>query len=254
MFTSLSIATRNTLQRLFDTCIITEDKYGEIDNCLKKIVKAKDRYTAVSIKFNIPWCVTGIMHCTTCDCNFKVHLHNGDALNGRTTSIPVGYPKHGRPPFTWEQSAEDVFQFYRLHKWSDWSIAGILYNLEIIHRDEANKEMKMSKLWCFSNHCESEKNIAQQKCGAAILLRRMVEKQLIPVETSYNRRLSDLKILAKEIQFMPLKSLPKVLEFQRLLNMSGAYLREDGRAGIFTAGAYHAITNEYLHGDPKITA
>ena len=237
---------------MFDTCIIQEEKYAEVDAYLKQILKAKDRYHAVSNKHNIPWCMTGIMHATVCDCNFKLHLHNGDSLNGRTTNIPIGYPKGGRPPFTWEQSAEDVFLFYRLHKWNDWSIPGILHNLTIIARDDYNAhETVYSKLWCFSNHFTASKTNPVDKCGAAILLRRMAEKQMISLENNYNKRLADLQELGAEVQYLPSRSLPKVYELQRLLNLSGAYLREDGRAGIFTAQAYHSITNQYLIGDPE---
>ncbi len=112
MINSFTLATQNQLQRMFDTCIITEEKYGEADDCLQKIIKNKDRYYTLSNKFNIPWCFTGILHSSICDCNFKVHLHNGDPLNDRTINIPSGYPKRGRAPFTWEQSAEDAFLFY----------------------------------------------------------------------------------------------------------------------------------------------
>ena len=135
MVNSYTAATQNQLQRMFDICIIAEEKYAEVDDCIRHIMKNKDRYHTVSNQFNIPWCVTGILHASICDCNFKMHLHNGDLLNSRTINIPSGYPKRGRPPFTWEQSAEDAFQFYGLMRWSDWSIPGMLYNLEIISRD-----------------------------------------------------------------------------------------------------------------------
>ena len=253
MFNSYTAVTKNKLQRLFDTCIIEEEKYADVDAYLKQIIKSKDRYHSVSNKHNIPWCVTAIMHATVCDCNFKVHLHNGDSLSGRTTNIPVGYPKGGRPPFTWEQSAEDTFLFYRLHKWSDWSVPGMLHNLTVMSGDDYKiHETAYSTLWCFSNHFKGSKNKNTEKCGAAILLRRMAEKQMILTENSYNKRLADLQHLGAEVQYMPNRSLPKVCELQRLLNLCGAYLREDGRAGKFTAYAYHSITNQYLKGDPEM--
>lgn len=251
MINAYTTIRRSKLQRLFDTCIIQEEKYPEVDALLKQILKGKDRYDAVSNKHSVPWCVTAIVHATVCNCDFKVHLHNGDSLNGRTTNIPIGYPKGGRPPFTWEQSAEDVFLFYKWHKWNDWSVPGILHNLEIIGREDYDLHATAySKLWHYSNHFEAEKKGQNQKCGAAILLRRMAEKQMISSENNYNKRLMDLQELGDEVQYMPNRSLPKVFELQRLLNLSGAYLREDGRAGKFTAGAYHSITNQYLPGDP----
>ena len=251
MVHSYTTATQVQLQRMFDTCVIAEEKYSEVDDCLKQIVKHRDRYHSVSHKHDVPWHLTGIIHATICDCNFKNHLHNGDSLNGRTTSIPVGYPKRGRPPFTWEQSAEDAFQFYGLMKWSDWSIPGILYNLEMINRDDyVMNEVRLLKLWSFSNHTAEDSAGADIKCGSAILLRRMAEKQLIPIESGYSRRLAEIKKLGSEVQFAPSRKQPKTYELQRLLNMSGSYLREDGRAGKFTAHAYLIMTGSYLPGDP----
>ncbi len=251
MLNSYTTATKSKLQRLFDTCIIQEEKYAEVDALLKQILKGKERYDTVSNKHSIPWCVTAITHATVCNCDFKVHLHNGDSLNGRTTNIPTGYPKGGRPPFTWEQSAEDVFLFYRWHKWNDWSIPGILHNLEIIGRDDYQlHQTAHSKLWHYSNHFEDTKSDKIQNCGAAILLRRMAEKQMILLENDCSKRMADLQQLGTEVQFMPNRSLPKVYELQRLLNLCGAYLREDGRAGKFTSVAYYSITNLHLSGDP----
>lgn len=251
MVNSYTTATQNQLQRMFDTCIIAEQKYAEVDDCLRHIIKNKERYHTVSNQFNIPWCITGIIHSSTSDCNFKMHLHNGDSLLGRTTNMPSGYPKRGRPPFTWEQSAEDAFQFYGFMRWSDWSIPGILYNLEVIGRDGyVPNETRLLKLWCYSNH-NNEGDLKEGiKCGSAILLRRMAEKQLIPIESGYNRRLAEIKKLGNEIIYAPTRRQPKTMELQRLLNMSGTYLREDGRAGKYTAHAYYTTTGAYLSGDP----
>ncbi len=252
MANTYSVTAQSQLQRMFDTCIIKEIRYPEIDNCLKQIVKNKNRYVSVSGKFSIPWYVTGILHASICGCDFKIHLHNGDSLNGRTISIPIGFPKRGRPPFSWEQSAEDALQFYGLLKWSDWSIPGILYNLEIIRRDEYEaNETRSLKLWNFSNHCTEAKESGEGKCGGAVLLRRMAEKHLLPMETSYQHRLADIVKVGSEVPYSPTKKLSKTCELQKLLNLSGAYLREDGKAGVFTANAYHAITNHYLSGDPE---
>lgn len=240
------------MQRLFDTCIITENKYIDIDKQIRQIEKGKERYYAVSVPYNIPWYMTGIIHKTFCDCDFKTHLANGDSLNGRTTHIPVGYPKKGRPPFTWEQSAEDMFLYYRWDKWADWSVPGVLYMLETVTRfEQVEEDAKASKLWCFSNHFTSKDKEDLQRCGGAVLLRRMVEKHMVDFDISYNKRLLDLKALGSEISFMPNRSLPKAIELQRLMNISGACLREDGRIGKSSANAYYELTREYLNGDPE---
>ncbi len=253
MAISYTTTTRSKLQRMFDTCIISEEKYSEVDYCIKQIVKGKARYEAVSEPFSLPWYLTGIIHSMSCDCDFKVHLHNGDPLNGRTVNIPTGYPKKGRPPFTWEQSAEDLLLFYRLDKWSDWSIPGMLFILESINGNSHNdQEIEFSRLWCYSNHYTPKATDTILKCGGAILLRRMAEKHLIPIEIDYNARLKEIIRLGSEVQFMPNRSLGKIFELQRLLNLSGAYLREDGRAGKYTAIAFHSITHQFLSGDPDM--
>lgn len=240
------------MQRMFDTCVINDANYTDVDIQVKQIMKGKERYHAVSVSYNIPWYVTGIVHKTICDCDFKTHLFNGDPLNGRTTSIPFGYPKKGRPPFTWEQSATDMFSFYHWDRWSDWSIPGVLYNLETVSRFEyTDDEEKASKLWCYSNHFESAEKEDLQKCGGAILLRRMVEKQIIPLQGNYNKHLENLKNLGSEILYMPNRSLPKAFELQRLMNISGACIREDGRIGKLSAKAFHELTTQYLNGDPE---
>ncbi len=130
----------------------------------------------------------------------------------------------------------------------------MLYNLEIINDNSRNdQELELSKLWCYSSHYKSSDYEDEQKCGGAILLRRLAEKQLIPVENTQIGRLADIKNLGAEIRFMPNRTFAKTMELQRLLNMNGAYLRIDGRAGKRTAQAYYSITNEYLPGDPDNT-
>ncbi len=240
------------MQRLFNTCVINELKYTDVDSHIKQIIKGKERYQSVSAPLNIPWYVTGILHKTICDCDFKTHLYNGDSLSGRTINVPVGYPKKGRPSFTWEQSAMDMFSFYHWDKWTDWSIPGVLYNLETVsHFEISNEEDKASELWCFSNHFESKEKEELQKCGGAIFLRRMIEKQIIPFEANYNNHLSHLKNLGSQILFMPNRSLPKAFELQRLMNISGACIKEDGRIGKVSAKAFHELTKEFLNGDPE---
>ncbi|WP_421994446.1 hypothetical protein [Reyranella sp.] len=60
------------------------------------------------------------------DFRFNAHLHNGDPLTARTVRAPAGRPAGGKPPFTWEESAQDAIAANRYDKWNDWSIAGML--------------------------------------------------------------------------------------------------------------------------------
>ncbi len=42
-------------QRLFDTCIIREDKNEEVENILSRIEINQDRYVAIENALGIPW-------------------------------------------------------------------------------------------------------------------------------------------------------------------------------------------------------
>ena len=117
-------------QRLFDTCVITPDKYPFVDAVLKSMLDARSRYESVSKNTNVPWYFIGIIHNMEGGSKFTTHLHNGDPLTGKTTHVPAGRPKNGTAPFTWEFSAEDALAYSGLTKWSDWSLPGLLYKLE----------------------------------------------------------------------------------------------------------------------------
>src|SRR5262245_42863061 len=111
-------------QRLFDTCIIKQDKLAEIRPIVNKILDGRDRYEALSNKIGIPWHFIGITHSLEAGCDFNAHLHNGDPLTARTVQEPKNRPKIGNPPFAWEFSAEDALS--DLAGWNDWSVSGIL--------------------------------------------------------------------------------------------------------------------------------
>jgi len=117
-------------QRLFDTCIIRENKNEEVENILSRIELNQDRYVAIENALGIPWYYIAVVHNMESSLNFNRHLHNGDSLTKRTVHDPAGHPKSGDPPFTWEESAVDALKLRRLDQWQDWSLPGVLYNLE----------------------------------------------------------------------------------------------------------------------------
>ena len=122
---------KENYEKLFATCIIREAKYPEIDQITAKLISNKARYQSVADPFNIPWYVIAIIHCMEASLRFDTHLHNGDPLTARTVQVPAGRPKAGNPTFTWEESAKDAIVYDRLNLWTDWSIAGMLYKLEL---------------------------------------------------------------------------------------------------------------------------
>jgi len=244
-------------QRLFDTCVINLDKLPEIKPIVNKILNGKSRYEALANKVAIPWHFIGITHSLEAGCDFNKHLHNGDPLTARTVLIPKNRPKTGNPPFTWEFSAEDALT--DLAGWNDWSVPGMLYKLEGYNGyGYHSRGINSPYLWSFSNHYTKGKFIADKvysptavskQCGAAILLRRLTETQAATVEIP--DRISLIKQLGETVTFAPTRIVEKARELQKMLNLAGAHLLEDGKAGNNTSDAYQRVTGKFLPGDPR---
>ena len=249
-------------QRLFDTCLIKPEKYPEIDSYIKKMLQAQARYENVSSITKVPWHVIAIIHCMEGSLSFNAHLHNGDPLAARTVQVPKGRPKTGTPPFTWETSAEDALSYDGLDKWTDWSVPAFLYRLEGFNGYGYHKlGINSPYLWSYSNHYTKGKYVKDGKfspttvskqCGAAVLLRRMFEKQIAADDTPVTDRTALIKNLGAEVNYSPSRYVAKAEELQKLLNLNGAHIRVDGKAGQNTSDAYKAVTGEFLSGDPRI--
>jgi len=184
---------RKEYTKLFDTCKIKTAKMNAVDDIIRKMVTNKAKYDTVSIELNIPWYFIAVIHNMESSLNFKTHLHNGDPLSARTTNVPKGRPVSGKPPFSWPESVMDALKMKKLDKWTDWSIAGILFKLEIYngwgYRNN-HPEVLSPYLWSFSNHYTKGKyvsdgkwdaNAVSQQCGAATLLRRMQDQNIIAI-------------------------------------------------------------------------
>lgn len=246
-------------QRLFDTCVIKPEKLPEIKPIVTRILRGKDRYEALANRVNIPWHFIGITHSLEADNDFQKHLHNGDPLAARTVRVPAGRPRIWNPPSDWESSAIDALS--KFATWTDWSVPGMLFKIEGFngygyHRSDIN--INSPYLWSFSNHYTKGKFIADHKysptavskqCGAAILLRRLTETQSAPVEIP--NRLDLIKQLGETVTFAPTRVVEKARELQKLMNLAGAHLLEDGKAGKNTSNAYFGFTGNFLPGDPR---
>jgi len=250
----------NDYEHLFDTAVINENHYAEIDGYVNKIAANKATYAAVSDPLNIPWYFVGIIHCMECGLDFKTHLHNGDPLTQRTVQVPKGRPLTGNPPFTWEESATDALTIEGFTAWKDWSIPGILYCFERYNGiGYRQKGIHSPYLWSYSNNYTSGKytadgvydpNAVSKQCGAAVLLRRMSEKQIIHVgETD---RITQIKQLGEQVTYntSSVKS-DNAAQLQALLNAAGIPLKSDGLAGRSTSNAYFTVSGKYLNGDPR---
>jgi len=244
-------------KQLFDSCIIKPEKYPEIDRYIQNIVTGKPQYKAVEATVNVPWYFVGIVHNLEGSSKFNAHLHNGDPLTARTTHVPKGRPKTGNPPFTWKVSAVDALQLQGLDKWKDWSIGGMLFQFERYNGfGYRSKGINSPYLWSYSNHYIKGKyaadglynpNLVSKQCGAAVLLRRMSEKQIAIIGELDT--ISQIKTIGSEVTFAPGKYNAQAEQLQKLLNSIGLHLRIDGKAGRMTSDAYHSISGKYLKGD-----
>lgn len=88
---SLSPQLRSEYQRLFDTCIIRQERLAEVNVVIDKIINAQEQYKAVENKLHIPWFFISIIHCMEGSLSFNKHLHNGDPL----TKKPFIFQKTG---------------------------------------------------------------------------------------------------------------------------------------------------------------
>jgi hypothetical protein len=159
-----------------------------------------------------------------------------------------------------------------LFNWTDWEIPGILYKLEQYNGfgyRNFHPSVKSPYLWSFSNHYTSGKYVADgtwsptaksQQCGAAVLLRRLAEKQAINFDKNGNPALGntpatsgpDIGTLAPLVKYAPNKFSQVAADLQAALNkLPGIFLKVDGLAGKRTSDAVKALTGSFLSGDPR---
>lgn len=250
---------KENYEKLFASCVIREIKYPEIDQMTKKMVSNKARYQSVGDPYNIPWYIIAIIHCMEASLRFDTHLHNGDPLTARTVQVPAGRPKTGEPPFTWEYSAKDAIVYDRLNLWTDWSIAGMLYKLELYNGLGYYKQgINSPYLWSYSNHYTKGKyvrdgkydpNAVSRQCGAAVLLRRLSEQQVITLPDGHI--VAQILTQGNKTSYYNGTVTNEAKELQRLLNAAGSILRVDGKAGERTSSEYFKFSNTYLKGDSR---
>lgn len=239
---------RHDYQQKFATCIIHEERAAEVEALTNALLADRDRYQTVGKQLNTPWFVVAVLHEVDVGRDFDVHLHNGDPLTERTQHLPNGRPAEGEPPFSWEDSATDALRLYHFDLAQDWSIAGTLFMLEghggwgyRLH----HPEVPSPYLWNYSTHYTQGKYITDdawsetgtpQRCGAAVLLRRLAERgsiEFVPEGEPVKWPL---------LHYDETVVSPWVEALQRFLNtLPGIYVKVDGRAGFRTAEAFRKV-------------
>jgi lysozyme family protein len=237
-------ALRGDYDLLFDSCLIRPDRLPLVSASAARIAANRSRYGHVGESLGIPWFVVGLIHAMESGMNFDTHLHNGDPLTARTTHWPTGRPKSGRPPFTWEESAIDALTVQGLPAWKDWTVPGVLYELEGYNGwgyRGLESPIPTPYLWSFSNQYTRGKYVADgkfsptavsQQCGAAVLLKRLIQLGSVELARSVSRTLQLTN---------PYSTGTDVEEAQRLLasNPFGDFApgEADGEYGPVTADA-----------------
>ena len=268
---TLSSSLTSEYQDLFDTCLIPSTKAATVESLATNIENNKQRYASVG-GTKIPWYFIGVIHNMESSLNFTKHLHNGDPLTKRTVQVPAGRPPTGSPPFTWEESAKDSLGLKKLFDWTDWTIPGILFKLEQYNGFSYrlnHPHVKSPYLWSFSNHYTRGKFVADhvfsetavsKQCGAAVILRRLAEKQSIKFDKTGTPTLGntpsttgpDIASLAPLVKFAPNKFSQVAADLQAALNkLPGIFLKVDGFAGKMTSDAVKRLTGSFLAGDPR---
>ena len=252
---SFSSALQNEYRTLYKTMEIRPDKISAVENIMDALVSNKSRYEAVGDPLGVPWFVVGVIHNMESTRNFTRHLHNGDPLTARTVQYPPGRPASGTAPFTWEESATDALKLKNFHRITNWSLPRILYKLEQYNGwgyRLYHPEVFSPYLWSFCNHYTSGKyaydgvwdsNLTSQQCGAAVIIRRMEQLNIIPAlepEPS-----STIFSYSRSVE-------PHAEELQRFLNQfEGIALLVDGVPYKKTSEAVKKAFGFYLKGDRR---
>lgn len=175
-------------RRLFETCQIRSEHRSTVQWYVSKIVDAARRksYEQAFEETCVPWYAVAIIHGMECSFDMTSHLHNGDPLKAKTKQVPAGRPNPWLPPSDWVSSAVDALRYDKLHEQADWSLARTLYRWEGYNgwRSRLLHNINTPYLWSFSNHYTKGKFVADNKwdpnavskqCGAAVMLKALVE-------------------------------------------------------------------------------
>ncbi len=259
---SLTNALRLEYETLFNSCDVRPERAAEVEQLVSALLKNRARYEAAGGLAGVPWQFVAVIHNMESSQNFRSHLHNGDPLTARTVHVPAGRPPGGNPPFTWEESAADALGVQKLSAGTDWTLPGMLYQIERYNGfgyRTRHPEVLSPYLWCFSNHYRSGKFVADgtfsdtavsRQCGAAVLLRRFAEHNVIDFPDQQPPAAALLRH-ANRKSTDPVE-VARAEALQRWLNtFPGIFVKVDGVPGDKTSDAFRAVTGTFLPGDPR---
>ncbi len=181
-------------RRLFESCTIRDKHRSTVSWYMSKLLNEgyQARWYKVAQEICCPWYFVAIIHAMEAAFNFRSHLHNGDSLRQRTRRIPRNRPAVWNPPNDWQTSAVDALRYDGFQDLTDWSLERMLYRWESYNGFRSRRNgINTPYLWSFSNHYAKGKfvadnvwdsNAVSKQCGAAVLLRVLVDRKLIRLE------------------------------------------------------------------------
>jgi len=185
---------KDDYRRLFDRCTVREKHRSTVNWYMSKLSNEgyQARWYKVAQEICCPWYFVAIIHAMEAAFNFRSHLHNGDSLRQRTRRIPRNRPKVWSPPNDWQTSAVDALRFDGFQDLKDWSLERMLHRWESYNGFRSRRNgINTPYLWSFSNHYAKGKfvadnvwdpNAVSKQCGAAVLLRVLVDRKLIRLD------------------------------------------------------------------------
>lgn len=182
---------------LWETATLRPEWIGRLDKTIARTMLNERRYRAIEAmrENGVPWFIVAGFHERESTQSFTRHLHEGSPLQYRTRNVPRGRLPNSKPPYTFEQSAEDALYILKdLHK-TDWQILS-----EALQRIESynglgyqrhHRDVSSPYLWSGTSHYNRGKYVADgrfsktaidKQVGVAALLIRLNQRGII----SYN--------------------------------------------------------------------
>lgn len=172
-------------ETLFARAKVLDKWKGTVAWYIARIRKGRAQYEAVAGQSGVPWWFIAVVHGMEASFSFTGHLHNGDPLGQRTVQVPKGRPRIWNPPSDWNSSALDALEIEGFLHQPDWSLARVLYRFEGFNGYGYHAlGINSPYLWSFSDQWTRGKFVADHKfdpnatskqCGAAVMLRALVD-------------------------------------------------------------------------------
>lgn len=167
---------------------------SRINHAVARYQRTRDRYKHIENMRrapSVPARVIFVLHGRESTWSFRKHLHEGSPLTGRTRWIPKGRPRSGNPPFTFEESAEDVLYLLKdMENW-DWStMESMLQNIEKYNGlgyQKYHKDVSSPYLWSGTTIYQRGKYVADgrfsriavdKQIGCAAILKALHERNI----------------------------------------------------------------------------